>query len=607
MASIREDMVFAAWHRAVALTDYNIQDTLDKQFKFRRQTILADKSLTKDEKSYAIKLINEDFDFYKILGNEGTKRICENCHDECLATLYCEHCVRNYLKSNFPSWTSGNSDIDNLIQQCQMETLSPDKIVEWIPYNKLQNIEYLTKGGFSEIYEAYWIDGFYDEWDSKEKQLKRYGGHDVVLKKLENVENANRSWFDESKFHLSISNKYGDIVQCYGLTKNPLDGNYMLVIYKLDYNLKEYLYHNNNKLTWERRIQITKDIVNAVSGIHSENAIHRDLHSGNILYNNVNIRISDLGFCGPADKPLSSIYGNLPYIAPEVISGKGTSFASDVYSIGMLMWEILSGQPPFINFENDYELALRIINGMRPKIVPGTPLEYKKLMEQCWDADPTKRPDINTLDDEIHKINRLNYQNESNRHKRNKSIVKKLLGKIGLSKSKASTITKTNEADVFETYDTRTSRLFTSKVYQFKNLPEPKNATEEEQEAFHSKPYGFSIPYNIEDFDNKNDNNTSKSSNILKDDSKKLSKVFENMKINSIDGKQNHNLTNYDYINNDVFIDNQNDYKGQQVKKHNIDDINDDEMYNNSNFHSEEQDEFEIPNVQMDFKPFIII
>ncbi|GES78420.1 kinase-like domain-containing protein [Rhizophagus clarus] len=507
MASIREDMVFAAWHRAVALTDYNIQDTLDKQFKFRRQTILADKSLTKDEKSYAIKLINEDFDFYKILGNEGTKRIC----------------------------------------------------------------------GFSEIYEAYWIDGFYDEWDSKEKQLKRYGGHDVVLKKLENVENANRSWFDESKFHLSISNKYGDIVQCYGLTKNPLDGNYMLVIYKLDYNLKEYLYHNNNKLTWERRIQITKDIVNAVSGIHSENAIHRDLHSGNILYNNVNIRISDLGFCGPADKPLSSIYGNLPYIAPEVISGKGTSFASDVYSIGMLMWEILSGQPPFINFENDYELALRIINGMRPKIVPGTPLEYKKLMEQCWDADPTKRPDINTLDDEIHKINRLNYQNESNRHKRNKSIVKKLLGKIGLSKSKASTITKTNEADVFETYDTRTSRLFTSKVYQFKNLPEPKNATEEEQEAFHSKPYGFSIPYNIEDFDNKNDNNTSKSSNILKDDSKKLSKVFENMKINSID-------------------DNQNDYKGQQVKKHNIDDINDDEMYNNSNFHSEEQDEFEIPN-----------
>jgi len=40
-----------------------------------------------------------------------------------------------------------------------------------------------------------------------------------------------------------------------------------------------------------------------------------------------------------------------------------------------------SGQPPFINHENDYELAMKMVDGMRPKIVPGTPLIYKKLME----------------------------------------------------------------------------------------------------------------------------------------------------------------------------------------------------------------------------------
>ncbi|GES78413.1 kinase-like domain-containing protein [Rhizophagus clarus] len=513
MDSIRKDIVFAAYHRAYALMDVKNQDTLDKKFELLRRTIPSDKSLTKDEKSYAIKLLNKDFDTYKILRNEGTKRIC----------------------------------------------------------------------GCSEIYGAYWIDGCYDEWDSKEKKLKRYGAHRVVLKKLENVESANRSWFDESKFHLCISNKHSHIVQCYGLTKNPLDGNYILVIYKLDYNLKEYLYNNHNKLTWEKRIQIIDEIVYAVSRIHSENAIHRDLHSGNVLYHNANVLcISDLGFCGPADKPLNSIYGNLPYIAPEVISGKGTSFASDIYSIGMLMWEISSGQSPFINFENDYELALKIISGMRPKIIPGTPLEYKKLMVQCWEADPTKRPDINTLFNEIAKINRLNYQNESNRHKRDKSIVKKLVGKIGLSKSKANTISKTNEINILETYNNSTSRLFTSKVYQFKDLPEPKNATEEEQEAFHSKPYGFSIPYNIEDFDNKSNNNTSKSSDsILKDDSKKLSKIFENMQINS---------------NNDNQVSYKEETTIQQVKKHNIDDIDDDEMYDTSNFHSEEQADFEIPN-----------
>jgi hypothetical protein len=50
--------------------------------------------------------------------------------------------VRNYLKANFSNWTSGNDDIDNLIQKCQMKTLMPSNIIEWIPYN----IKYLTKG-----------------------------------------------------------------------------------------------------------------------------------------------------------------------------------------------------------------------------------------------------------------------------------------------------------------------------------------------------------------------------------------------------------------------------------------------------------------------------
>src|SRR2546429_7007149 len=154
-------------------------------------------NLTKDEKTYAIRWLTKGYDRNKVLFNEGTKRICENCNQECLATLYCEYCVRNYLKANFSNWTSGNNDIDNLIQKCQMETLMPNMIVEWIPYNYLQNIKYLTKGGFSEIYTAYWIDGRYEEWDPKEQQLKRIGHHNVVLKRLENVESANQSWFEE--------------------------------------------------------------------------------------------------------------------------------------------------------------------------------------------------------------------------------------------------------------------------------------------------------------------------------------------------------------------------------------------------------------------------
>jgi serine/threonine protein kinase len=186
----------------------------------------------------------------------------------------------------------------------------------------------------------------------------------------------------------------------------------MLVMQILDIDLRKYLQQNYKQLTWKERIQIANNIIGALKRIHEENAIHRDLHSGNILFR-IGFYISDLGFCGPADKPLKSIYGNLPYIAPEVIIGKEQSFKSDIYSIAMLMWEISSGQQPFINYEHDYDLAMNIVNGIRPKIVPGTPLEYKNLMKQCWDADPSKRPNIITLRNKMREIN-LFYQQKSN-------------------------------------------------------------------------------------------------------------------------------------------------------------------------------------------------
>ncbi|EXX57923.1 Skm1p [Rhizophagus irregularis DAOM 197198w] len=498
MSTIRYELVYATANRAVSLIDYNIYTDMRKQHEFKIQFILTDKLLTDNEKAVAIKIITETNDRNKILLNSGTKRICETCKQECLATLYCEYCVRNYLKENFSNWTSGNDDIDNLIQKCQMECLGPGYVIEWIPYNNFKNIKYLTKGGFSEIYTADWINGHYREWDSEKQQLRRFGTVEIVLKKLENVESANQSWFEEAKSHLTITSKWPNIASCYGLTQDISDGNYMLVIMKMDMDLRKYLQQNYNQLTWKEKIIIAYEIIEALYWIHNENAIHRDLHSGNILFSQFNDgwTISDLGFCGPADKSSKSIYGNLPYIAPEVISGKGYTFASDIYSIAILMWEISSGQLPFINYKHDdYDLAMDIINGMRPEIVSEIPLEYRNLMEQCWDADPSKRPDIDKLYEKIREIH-LSYQNKPN--------------ELFQSKAKNNSETKTNS-----NY-TNSSRLFTSKIHQFDNLPEPKNATEGEQEGFHSKTYDFSIPDNVDDFNNSSNQKTSKINNIFK-------------------------------------------------------------------------------------------
>jgi serine/threonine protein kinase len=227
----------------------------------------------------------------------------------------------------------------------------------------------------------------------------------------------------------------------------------MLVMSKMDINLREYLQQNHNKLTWIERIKITYSIIIALYDIHKENSVHRDLHSGNILYSQFNDswHISDLGFCGPADKPSTSIYGNLPYIAPEVLNGKDYTFKSDIYSIAMLMWEISFGQPPFINYEHDYDLAIKIINGMRPKILSEIPLEYKNLMEQCWNANPLERPNIGILLNKIVAI-RSYYQYNPNELPQLKMI------------ENETTFTS--------------SELSTSKIHKFENLPEPRNATE---------------------------------------------------------------------------------------------------------------------------------
>ena len=144
MAAIRIELMHAAINRARALIDYSVQNNVDKQIEFSKQTILADESLTNDEKSEAIKYFNKNLDHNNLLFNKGAKRICEDCQNECLATLFCEYCVRNYLKAKFPNWTSGNNEIDSLIQKCQMEAIMPNMIPEWIPYNNLQNIKYLT-------------------------------------------------------------------------------------------------------------------------------------------------------------------------------------------------------------------------------------------------------------------------------------------------------------------------------------------------------------------------------------------------------------------------------------------------------------------------------
>src|SRR5207237_1173317 len=108
--------------------------------------------------------------------------------------------------------------------------------------------------------------------------------------------------------------------------------------------------------------------------------------------------ITDLGLSVPANPTSSSssdknsVFGVLPYVAPEVLTGESYTTASDIYSFGILMTLISTGQQPFNNLAHDVDLAMKICKGVRPGFSKNTPKIFIELTYKCVDASPDRRP-----------------------------------------------------------------------------------------------------------------------------------------------------------------------------------------------------------------------
>ncbi|RHZ64800.1 hypothetical protein Glove_320g43 [Diversispora epigaea] len=186
---------------------------------------------------------------------------------------------------------------------------------------------------------------------------------------------------------------------------------YAIVLrYMKNGNLRDFL-NQNKSLPWIERLWLLNSFISGLKVIHSKGFVHRDLHPGNLMitevYNNSNykfIRLGDLGLCRLANETLSyGAYGVLPYIAPEVLNKYQYSQASDIYSVGIIMWVISTGKRPFANRAYNAELAVDIFNGLRLKINKETPQCYAELMEKCWPKDPSKRPRAKLIYDKSEK------------------------------------------------------------------------------------------------------------------------------------------------------------------------------------------------------------
>ena len=109
--------------------------------------------------------------------------------------------VKEHLQQNFKNWTSGNHEVDEFIQKVQLKANKRDEVLEWIEYDKFENVEYLAEGGFGTTYKAIWKDGSsIDKWDYKNNQWKRGGETKVALKCLHNSQDITAEFLKEVRY-----------------------------------------------------------------------------------------------------------------------------------------------------------------------------------------------------------------------------------------------------------------------------------------------------------------------------------------------------------------------------------------------------------------------
>ncbi|RGB44069.1 kinase-like domain-containing protein [Rhizophagus diaphanus] len=91
------------------------------------------------------------------------------------------------------------------------------------------------------------------------------------------------------------------------------------------------------------------------------------------------------------------VYGIISYIASEIIRGHPYSQAGDIYSLGILLWELACGIIAFADRSHDVNLILDICDGLRSQTCHYSPLVYNDIIKMCWDPDPSKRPSASEI------------------------------------------------------------------------------------------------------------------------------------------------------------------------------------------------------------------
>ena len=197
----------------------------------------------------------------------------------------------------------------------------------------------------------------------------------------------------------SVSNlSHQNIVEVYDVGEE--DGNHYIVMEYIDGKTLKQLLKKRETLTLTEVIDIMTQLTDGIAHAHESYIIHRDIKPQNIMIeDNGLIKITDFGIAMALNATqltqTNSVMGSVHYLPPEQASGKGATIKSDIYSLGILMYELLTGSVPFKG-DNAVEIALKHMKDKIPSIRkqnPAIPQSVENILLKAAAKNPRNRYD----------------------------------------------------------------------------------------------------------------------------------------------------------------------------------------------------------------------
>jgi len=234
-------------------------------------------------------------------------------------------------------------------------------------------------GSFSEIFIGTWK------------------GTKVAVKKLL-CQNFSKKAIQEFKYYAGLMRdlNHPNVLKLFCAVSEP--PNMCLIVELMDRgSLYDVLQNKEEKMPFSRITQIGYDVAVGMRYLNSRTPpiLHNDLKSSNVLIDKWNVRVADFGMSRVKSETQSRNKlggGVINWVAPEILNGCENTQKSDVYSYGMILWELITREVPFAGLKERTISSMVADNGDRPNIPADTPETWKKLIQWCWQQEPEKRP-----------------------------------------------------------------------------------------------------------------------------------------------------------------------------------------------------------------------